>query len=87
MTNSLFILAPSFFCLVINGFLLFILLLMVIFNFRSLKKVATVRKPIHIDHIKLIPLIGTVAIAIGIHGLLHLGLEQAYNYNPYTYLQ
>ena len=78
MTNSLFILAPSFFCLVINGFLLFILLLMVIFNFRSLIKT---------DYIKLIPLIGTVAIAIGIHGLLHLGLEQAYNYNPYTYLQ
>lgn len=73
MPASLYVLAPSFFCLVINGFLLFILLLMVIFNFRSLIKT---------DYIKLLPIIGTVAIAIGMHGLLHLGLEQAYNYNP-----
>jgi hypothetical protein len=46
---------------------------MVIFNFRSLIKT---------DYIKLLPIIGTVAIAIGMHGMLHLGLEQAYNYNP-----
>ena len=73
MPASLYVLAPSFFCLVINGILLFILLLMVIFNFRSFIKT---------DYIKLLPIIGTVAIAIGMHGLLHLGLEQAYNYNP-----
>jgi hypothetical protein len=73
MPASLYVLAPSFFCLVINGFLLFILLLMVIFNFRSFIKT---------DYIKLLPIIGTVTIAIGMHGMLHLGLEQAYNYNP-----
>lgn len=73
MPDTLYVLAPSFFCLVINGFLLFILLLMVIFNFRSFIKT---------DYIKLLPIIGTVAIAIGMHGMLHLGLEQAYNYNP-----
>ncbi len=73
MPATLYVLAPSFFCLVINGFLLFILLLMVIFNFRSFIKT---------DYIKLLPIIGTVAIAIGMHGMLHLGLEQAYNYNP-----
>ena len=73
MPATLYVLAPSFFCLVINGILLFILLLMVIFNFRSFIKT---------DYIKLLPIIGTVAIAIGMHGMLHLGLEQAYNYNP-----
>ena len=73
MPASLYVLAPSFFCLVVNGILLFILLLMVIFNFRSFIKT---------DYIKLLPIIGTVAIAIGMHGMLHLGLEQAYNYNP-----
>jgi hypothetical protein len=73
MPATLFVLAPSFFCLVINGILLFILLLMVMFNFRSF---------INTDYIKLFPIIGTVAIAIGMHGMLHLGLEQAYNYNP-----
>ena len=73
MPASLYVLAPSFFCLVINGILLFILLLMVIFNFRSFIKT---------DYIKLLPIIGSIAIAIGMHGMLHLGLEQAYNYNP-----
>jgi hypothetical protein len=73
MPATLYVLAPSFFCLVINGILLFILLLMVIFNFRSFIKT---------DYIKLLPIISTVAIAIGMHGMLHLGLEQAYNYNP-----
>jgi hypothetical protein len=73
MPATLYVLAPSFFCLVINGILLFILLLMVIFNFRSFIKT---------DYIKLLPIIGTVAISIGMHGMLHLGLEQAYNYNP-----
>ena len=73
MPATLYVLAPSFFCLVINGILLFILLLMVIFNFRSFIKT---------DYIKLLPIIGTIAIAIGMHGMLHLGLEQAYNYNP-----
>ena len=56
MPATLYVLAPSFFCLVINGILLFILLLMVIFNFRSFIKT---------DYIKLLPIIGTVAIAIG----------------------
>jgi len=73
MPATLYVLAPSFFCLVVNGILLFILLLMVIFNFRSF---------ITTDYIKLLPIIGNVAIAIGMHGMLHLGLEQAYNYNP-----
>jgi len=27
-------------------------------------------------------IIGALAIAIGVHGSLHLGLEQAYGYNP-----
>ena len=73
MPATLYVLAPSFFCLVINGILLFILLLMVIFNFRSFIKT---------DYIKILHIIGTIAIAIGMHGMLHLGLEQAYNYNP-----
>jgi hypothetical protein len=32
--------------------------------------------------VKLLPIIGTIAIAICMHGLFHLGLEEAYNYNP-----
>ena len=77
MTAPFYVLAPSFFSLVINGILVFILYLIIIFNFRSLIKTD--------DYLKLIPIIGTMAIAVGIHGILHLGLEQAYNFNPYLY--
>jgi hypothetical protein len=73
MATPLYLLTPSFFALVINGFLLFILSFIVIFNFRSFIKT---------DYIKLLPIIGIMSIAFGIHGTLHLGLEQAYNYNP-----
>ena len=73
MATSLYLLTPSFFALVINGFLLFILSFIVIFNFRSFIKT---------DYIKLLPIIGIMSIAFGIHGSLHLGLEQTYNFNP-----
>ena len=73
MATHLYLLTPSFISLVINGTLLFILSLIVIFNFRSFIKT---------EYIKLLPIIGIMSIAFGIHGIPHLGLEQAYNYNP-----
>jgi hypothetical protein len=73
MATPLYLLTPSFFALVINGILLFILSFIVIFNFRSFIKT---------DYIKLLPIIAIISIAFGIHGSLHLGLEQAYNFNP-----
>jgi len=30
-------------------------------------------------------LLSTVTIAIGIHGLIHLGVEGQYNFNPYNW--
>ena len=73
MTSSLYVLAPSFLSLVINGILIFIIFSIIFLNFRSFIKT---------DYIKILPIIGIISIAIGIHGSLHLGLEQAYHYNP-----
>jgi len=73
MATPLYLLTPSFFSLFINGIVLLILSFVVIFNFRSFVKT---------EYIKLLPILGIISIAFGIHGTLHLGLEQAYNFNP-----
>jgi len=36
----------------------------------------------HLTPEKLIKILSLIGILVGIHGLQHLGLEVAYNYNP-----
>lgn len=67
------ILAPSFFSQLFNGVLIFIFLFILFTNYNAFYKS---------DFTKKLQIIGTLAIAIGVHGSLHLGLEQAYGYNP-----
>jgi hypothetical protein len=74
---TLFVLAPSFLSLGFNGFLILIFMFIILFNFKSFLKM---------DYQKQLQLIGTLAIAFGVHGTLHLGLENAYNFNPYLLL-
>ena len=64
---------PSFYAHAFNGFLLFVAFLFIIVHFSSIKK---------IDSYKIILLLLLFSIAIGIHGISHLGLETVYNYNP-----
>ena len=64
---------PSFYALSITGILILAILVTIALNFRQL----CTRSPECL--IKMISLVG---LLIGIHGLLHLGLEVAYNYNP-----
>ena len=71
--TTLFILAPSFFAQIINGFLILIFLYLFLSNFKDFIK---------LNYLQKLQVIGTLAIAFGAHGTLHLGLEQAYNYNP-----
>lgn len=70
---KLFILAPSFFAQLFNGLLIFIFLFILFTNYNAFIKT---------NYITKLQIIGTLAIAIGLHGSLHLGLEQAYGYNP-----
>ena len=64
---------PSFYALAITGMISLILVLLVVNNFKLIKNLP-------ID--KLILVISLVGMVIGIHGLLHLGMEAVYNYNP-----
>jgi thiol:disulfide interchange protein len=64
---------PSFYALALTGFLLLIILITIIKNINTIKQETTT---------SLIKLLALITMAIGVHGLLHLGLEYVYNYNP-----
>jgi hypothetical protein len=77
MDTAFYVLTPSFFSQVVNGTLIIIFLYILFTNFNTFLKT---------DFIKQLQSIGILAIAFGIHGSLHLGLEQAYSYNPLLFL-
>lgn len=68
---------PSFYAYIANGLLL---LLSVIIMFVYHKKIFL------LDPIRLLILLLIISIAIGVHGLMHLGLEKVYGYNPILFL-
>jgi hypothetical protein len=70
---TFFVMAPSFFAQIANGTLILVFLYILLSNYSSFLKTNYVTK---------LQIIGALAIALGVHGSLHLGLEQAYNYNP-----
>ena len=64
---------PSFYAHAINGLTILIVIILIFTNFNRLKKM---------DIYNIITLVISFGVLIGIHGLLHLGLETQYNYNP-----
>ncbi len=70
---TLFVMAPSYFAQVANGVLIMVFIYILISNYQSFLKTG---------YITQLQIIGALAIALGTHGSLHLGLEQAYGYNP-----
>jgi hypothetical protein len=71
MYNIYFV--PSFYAHIMNGLLLLISFILLCRNYPKIKV---------LEPYKLIGLTLVFSIAIGIHGLSHLGLEKNYNYNP-----
>ena len=64
---------PSFYSLAFTGFLILLIMLIAFSNINRLN---------HLTPEKLIKILSLIGILVGIHGLQHLGLEVAYNYNP-----
>ena len=64
---------PSFYALMVTGFLSLTIVIIFIKNINFIKN----QNPTNI-----ITILALITIAIGVHGLLHLGLETIYNYNP-----
>ena len=71
-----YLVAPSFNALFLTGFLLLIVFILLILNFASFKK---------LNYYQQIIFLAALTNAVGIHGLLHLGLEKQYKFNPYKW--
>ena len=71
------LIAPSLNSLFVTGFLLLFILFIFISNYKQFMRFDFYRK-IHI--------LSLLVIAIGVHGLVHLGLESVYGFNPYRWI-
>jgi hypothetical protein len=71
-----YLIAPSLNSLFFTGILLLFIFIIFI---KNLKKIN------NLNYYQKIMLLSTITIAIGIHGLIHLGVEAQYNFNPYRW--
>lgn len=71
------LIAPSLNTLFVTGFILLSILIIFISNFQQFKRLDFYRK---------LNLLSLFTIAIGIHGLIHLGVEDEYGFNPYKWV-
>ena len=68
---------PSFYSLLLTGVIWFVLVVIFVRNYSFFKK----SRP---D--KMIEMVFLIGLVIGVHGLLHLGLESVYGFNPMIHL-
>ena len=71
------VLAPSLISLFLTGILLLTILYLFASNFNQFKKINIYQK---------LNLLCLITIALGIHGLIHLGVETNYGFNPYNWI-
>lgn len=72
-----YLIAPSLNSLFVTGIILLFIVIIIINNFKEIQKFTTYQK---------ISILAFITVAIGIHGLLHLGVEKQYNFNPYKWI-
>lgn len=70
------LIAPSLNTLFLTGIFLFSILVIFISNFKQFTRLDFYRK---------ISIIALITVAIGVHGLIHLGVESVYGFNPYRW--
>lgn len=65
---------PSIMAHTLNGGLLMVAVVLVALNFTFIRRLPA---------LQLITLVLILSIAVGVHGLSHVGVESAYGYNPF----
>ena len=70
------LIAPSLNSLFVTGFLLLAILFIFVSNFRQFSRMNFYSK---------LTVLSLISIAVGVHGLVHLGVENSYNFNPYKW--
>jgi len=68
--------APSMSALLLTGVLLLSILIIFLFNFNRFFK---------LNYYQKIIILSLITLAIGIHGVIHLGVESVYGFNPYKW--
>ena len=72
-----YLIAPSFIALFLTGLLVMIITILFTFNMKRFLKETYFQK---------IMMLCLITNTLGIHGMLHLGLEKQYNFNPYLWI-
>ena len=72
-----YLVAPAFNALFITAFILFIIFLLLVINFKSI---------LSLSYYKQIALLTSLSIAFCSHGLIQMNIETRYKFNPYTWL-
>lgn len=70
------LIAPSLNSLFVTGFLLLFILIIIINNYKQFMR---------LDYYRKISILSLIVIAVGVHGLIHLGVEINYGINPYKW--
>ena len=71
------LIAPSLNTLFVTAFFLLIILFIFVSNFQQFKRLEFYNK---------ITILTLISISIGVHGLVHLGVESVYGFNPYRWI-
>ena len=71
-----YLIAPSLNSLVITGLILLLIFIILIKHYDSIMRM---------NYYEKIMLLSSLTIAVGSHGLMHLGVEKQYNFNPYRW--
>ncbi len=72
-----YLIAPSLMALFVTGLIILLIVILFIKNYKSI---------IMLNYYQKIMLLASLSIAVGSHGLMHLGVEKQYNFNPYIWL-
>lgn len=72
-----YLISPGFNALFITAFIIFIIVVLLIINFKSI---------IHLSYYKQIALLTSLSIAFCSHGLIQMNVENRYKFNPYTWI-
>jgi len=72
-----YLIAPSLNALFVTGLILLTIIVLLFKNYSSVMR---------LNYYQKIMLLSSLTIAVGSHGLMHLGVEKQYNFNPYNWL-
>jgi hypothetical protein len=72
-----YLIAPSLNALLVTSLVLLCIIILMIKNYASIMR---------LNYYQQIILLTSLSIAVATHGLVHLGLEERYNFNPYNWI-